>query len=93
MKRSLYDIVSIESDRVFIIDLDLPGCKSVTNDAENVWLDIQKLFPGRRVIYRDSMSRWDEITCGPRNSSMPAILRFKFWNVDFLPYKEHTPNI
>lgn len=53
--------MKIESDKVFIIDLNLPGSKSVTNDAEKVYNEIQELFPGRRLIYRDSMNRWDEI--------------------------------
>lgn len=61
--RSFYDIVKIESDRVFIIDLNLPCSKSVTNDAEQVYNEIKALWPDKRIIYRDSMDRWDEIIC------------------------------
>lgn len=88
--KSLYDIVKVEKDRVFVIDLDLPGSRSVTNDAENVWSEIQSLFPGRRLIYRDTENRWDEITCGPLGSGPNAI---KYFNINFCPYKEHIPNI
>lgn len=61
--RSFYDIVKIESDRVFIIDLNLPHSRSVTNDAENVYNEIKSLWPYKRLIYRDSMNKWDEILC------------------------------
>ena len=91
--QSFYDIVCIEPDRVFIIDLDLPGSRSVTNDAECVWVEIQKSFPGRRLIYRDSIKRWDEITCGPRGGIIPPHMKYKFYNIDFVPYKEHLPII
>jgi hypothetical protein len=80
---SLYDIVKIENDRVFIIDLNLPNTRSVTNDAEKVWKEIQTMFPNKRLIYRDTMGRWDEIICGPLGS------------ITFHPYYayfEHTPN-
>lgn len=45
---------------VWIEDLDR-GRVSVTNDAENVVLDLQHDFPGYRIIYRDSTGRWDEL--------------------------------
>lgn len=44
----------------FIVDLDAGGV-SVTNDAEAVWAEVQARSPGNRLIYRDSMGRWDEI--------------------------------
>lgn len=77
-KHADYDIVCVEPDRVFIIDLDL-GNKSVTNDAEKVYNDLQSLWPGRRVIYRDSIGTWDEIVCTPPEA------------VKFIVYKEHLP--
>ena len=60
VNRSDYEVVRVEEDRVFIIDLDL-GNKSVTNDAEEVLKEIQFHFPGRRLIYRDSLGKWDEM--------------------------------
>lgn len=80
-RRSDYDIVRVEHDRVFIIDLDL-GNKSVTNDAEYVYNELQEMWPGRRVIYRDTNNKWDEIKCHDP------------WHVlNFYSYIEHIPNI
>lgn len=40
--------------------------RSVTNDAENVIANLANwpgaLAPGRRIVYRDTDKRWDEIT-------------------------------
>ena len=58
--RADYEVVRVEEDRVFIIDLDL-GNKSVTNDAEEVFKEIKLHFPDRRLIYRDTLGKWDEI--------------------------------
>jgi hypothetical protein len=83
-KRSDYDIVCVESDRVFIIDLDL-GNKSVTNDAEYVYSELQSSWPNRRVIYRDSIGEWSEIT-GHCNSLDICFIGFR-------PYTEHLPDL
>lgn len=40
---------------------DLNGALSVTNDAEAVCAELQRGFPGYRIIYRDSMGFWDEL--------------------------------
>lgn len=73
-----YSIVRVDEDRIFIIDLDL-GHISVTNDAEYVVGILQAQYPGKRIIYRDSMGYWDEIT-GNR------------WAAGFQSYKEYLPN-
>ena len=78
MRSSDWDVVCVRPDRVFIIDLDL-GNISVTNDAEAVWWDVQKMHFGRRVIYRDSMGQWDEICMTDTGSVL------------FRPYKEALP--
>lgn len=82
MHRSTYEVVLIEDDRVFIVDLD--EGKSITNDAENVWQEIQNNWRGRRLIYRDTMGRWDEIV-GTIDE------KFRFVSVQFRPYHEHIP--
>ncbi len=46
---------------VFIQDLNLGG-RSVTNDAEAVFIDCQKLYGHCRVVYQDSEVEWAEIT-------------------------------
>jgi hypothetical protein len=87
-RRSDYDIVRVEHDRVFIIDLDL-GNKSVTNDAENVYIELQSFWPDRRIIYRDSAGVWDEIEL--RKNFFGGSLNWQ--QIQFKEYKEHIPNI
>jgi len=58
--RSDWEVVKVTTDIVWIIDLDIGG-KSVTNDAENVVKELNIKYPGRRIIYRDTMNRWDEL--------------------------------
>jgi hypothetical protein len=76
--RSDYEVVRVEEDRVFIVDLDLGG-KSVTNDAEEVFKEIKFHFPGKRLIYRDSLSNWDEI------------IEDTHW-INYIRYFEHVPS-
>lgn len=59
-KPSDYEIVKVTENKVFIIDLSL-GNRSVTNDAEDVYVELKKIFPNHKIIYRDSMGHWDEI--------------------------------
>jgi hypothetical protein len=88
MSHADYDIVRVEPDRVFIIDLDL-GHKSITNDAEHIYFELQDQWPSRRVIYRDSMGRWDEIKSV---TVRVGGLEFEDYIV-FIPYKEHLPKV
>jgi hypothetical protein len=73
--------VDLEEDIVFLIDLDL-GKMSVTNDAEAVWCYIQKNWPGKRVVYKDSMGYWDEIVMADENS-----------RADFVAYHGELPKV
>jgi hypothetical protein len=85
MSRSDYEIVRIEDDRVFIVDLDL-GNMSVTNDADYVLREINENFPNRRLIYRDTLGGWDEIKYSDVMEPMrPHNLLL------FVPYNEHIP--
>lgn len=97
MKHADFEIVRVESDRVFIVDCDL-GSKSVTNDAEWVYKVISKHFPGKRLIYRDSMGSWSEIAEKIVDSS-DKNWKSMFKNpwpgykeVIFIPYNQHLPN-
>lgn len=74
-----FSVVQVDRDRLFLVDEDQYGKRSVTNDAEAVIEWCQKKYPGRRAIYRDSMGRWDEITLNAFNA------------VQFLPYCEYLP--
>lgn len=60
MAKADYKVVSVESDRLFVIDLDT-GSRSITNDAEAVANEIWKEHGNIRLIYRDSTGNWDEI--------------------------------
>lgn len=46
---------------VFISDMNLGGT-SITNDAEAVVHDVVAIFGNKRVVYRDTMGNWDELT-------------------------------
>lgn len=77
MTHADFRVVAVEDDRVFLVDEDA-GNKSVTNDAEWVCDWIWQKWPGVRVVYRDTMGRWDEIVMGDGT-------------VSFRPYEEHFP--
>jgi hypothetical protein len=57
-----FEILAVTPGVVAIADLDA-GRRSVTNDADNVVADLHQrgLLKGRRLIYRDSEGRWDEL--------------------------------
>lgn len=60
MSRAYYNISKVTADKVFITD-DGVDVMSVTNDAECVVREIAGAYPGKRIIYRDSMGQWDEL--------------------------------
>lgn len=86
-KHADYEVVRVEEDRVFIVDLDL-GNISVTNDAEYVYQEIQEHFPNKRVIYRDTMNHWDEINMDRNNIIRSTIIPI----LTFQPYTDYTPD-
>jgi hypothetical protein len=93
MKHADFEIVRVEEDRVFIVDCDL-GSKSVTNDAEWVYKVVSKHFPGKRLIYRDSMGSWSEIA-EKTSQSCDSWKKFTgklYKEVIFIPYNQHLPN-
>lgn len=79
MAKADYGVIQVDFDRVFLVDLDMGG-RSVTNDAEAVCEELQAAYPGKRVIYRDTMGRWDEMRVGARNEVL------------FAPYDEYVPD-
>jgi hypothetical protein len=79
-----FRVVHVEDDRVFIVDPDNDS-KSITNDAEWVWNQINAKYPGRRLVYRDTMNRWDEII--PTH----PVDDFGVVAVNFRPYDEWVP--
>ena len=63
MIRSSYSVVKVDpaAKVVWIVDEDLDGSKSVTNDAEKVCEELNRQYPLHRIIYRDSDKNWDEL--------------------------------
>lgn len=61
MNRAHYNVVLIDLGlrAVFIVDNKVG--KSITNDAERVVLELNDKYPTYRVIYKDTMDRWDEL--------------------------------
>jgi len=87
LRHSDYEVVRVEEDRVFIVDLDIGG-KSVTNDLQFVYQELNKAFPGKRIIYRDTMGRWDEIVT-------KVVEKYKWANWGYagvIPYHENLPS-
>lgn len=58
--RASFTVTLVTDDIIFIVDND-DGSKSVTNDAEHVCYEIHQTWPGKRIVYRDTMGRWDEL--------------------------------
>lgn len=59
MARATYDVVRVTEDTIFLVDRNYG--MSVTNDAENVVAEVVGEYGDKRVVYRDSMGRWDEL--------------------------------
>jgi hypothetical protein len=79
--RAAYSVRRVTPDRVFIVDdyNDASPTMSVTNNAEAVVEDVNQTFPNRRIIYRDTEGRWDELK---HNNGV---------FVNFAPYNEELP--
>ncbi len=59
-RSSDFVIVGQDADCVFLVDLNTGGL-SLTNDAESVVRLIFNRYGQKRIIYRDSEGRWDEM--------------------------------
>ncbi len=75
--RSRWEVVGKEGDIVFIRDLNLGG-RSVTNDAEAVFVECQQLYGNCRVVYQDSQGDWAEIV--KRTMRMGETIEFRPWH-------------
>jgi hypothetical protein len=58
-RRASYSVFCADQDFVYIIDQN--GPLSVTNGAEAVVAELIPNYPGKRIMYRDSESQWDEL--------------------------------
>ena len=56
-------VIGVHDDFMGIADAN-QGARSVTNDAECVVAELlssRQLLPSQRLLYRDTMGRWDEL--------------------------------
>lgn len=61
MTKASWSLYGIAAGFIMILDDNKPGHSSVTNDAENVCRDVVARHGNHRIIYRDTMGRWDEL--------------------------------
>jgi hypothetical protein len=53
-------VLKVTDDFIYLAD-ENDGAMSITNDAEAVVMWANKLYPNRRIIYRDTEGYWDEL--------------------------------
>ena len=56
-----WEMINAKPGIILIQDLGNPGCLSITNDAEWVYLRVSFHYGRHRVIYRDTYNEWAEI--------------------------------
>jgi len=58
-----YFVLLITDTAVLIVDNDLPDCPTVTNSSEATVKELAstQVLNNRRIIYRDTMGRYDEL--------------------------------
>ena len=61
MNRSSYTIQGVRPQEKMVYITDDNIGRSVTNDAENVVAELNKIYPNYRIFYQDSMGDWDEL--------------------------------
>lgn len=57
--RAEFEVVKLTAEAIWLRDLDKG--RTITNDADEVTAAMLKLYGPRRVYYRDTMGRWDEL--------------------------------
>lgn len=55
-----FEILKVQPDMIWIADVGRNSL-TVTNDADGVVQRVLAEFPGRRIVYRDTMGNWDEL--------------------------------
>lgn len=55
----MYDLLCMNGDIVFLSENNVG--MSITNAAETVVKEINFQYPGRRIVYKDTMDQWDEL--------------------------------
>ncbi|PWJ81556.1 hypothetical protein C7441_11088 [Pseudaminobacter salicylatoxidans] len=83
MKHASYSEWAVTPGFVFITDNCRDDLPSVTNDAERVVSECLAYYGEKRIIYRDSDGRWDELLhtgiqfrgFAPYNGDVPGVER------------------
>jgi hypothetical protein len=60
-RQASYRVVKVNPHIGWIVDLDLDGAPSVTNDAERVVAELAATYAERRIIYQDADGIWGEL--------------------------------
>ena len=55
--KSNYRVIDETDNEIYLVDNDIEGYRSVTNDANNIC----NVYPDKRIFYCDSMGNWDEM--------------------------------
>ena len=76
-RSATFTVADLTDTKIFIVDQDIG--MSVTNDAENVVAFILQTVGNRRIIYKDTQGRWDELAHNGREFT------------GFKPYAEELP--
>lgn len=53
-------VLKVTDGFIYLAD-ENDGAMSITNDAEAVVMWANRLYPNRRIIYRDTEGHWDEL--------------------------------
>jgi hypothetical protein len=84
-----------EQKIAFVVDRNLPGHRSVTNDAENVVADIAAMgtdVDRYRLVYQDSCGTWDGLdTRGGKFIGFYAIGARDWLEAAFMALTRRTP--
>lgn len=78
MRRSSWELLEVKNGIAYIQDLD--GPVSVTNDAENVFREVSKLYNLGRIVYRDTYGEWTEICTSVGDYLGDWRIAFKPWH-------------
>lgn len=72
--KAKYELVEFEGPKDVIFIRDLDQGVTVTNDAEAVVAELNKYYPGKRIVYRDTIGGWDELV-----HENGVFTRFSIW--------------
>jgi len=58
---AVFEVLEVTGTEIWIVDREAPGAFSITNDAERVCERVVAEHGDKRLFYRDTDRRWDEL--------------------------------